>query len=81
MTKANWKVYKTTMVAYIVTTGPQPYQDGHGDEQPVWYLLRYDSDDNEIMHTCYYSYDEVVEAGERISEELGVPLENQAMQA
>ena len=76
-----WKVYKSEMVAYIVTTGPQPYQDGDGDEQPIWYLLRYDSDDNEIIHTSYFSYDAVVRAGEKLADKLGVPLENDAMEA
>lgn len=76
-----WKVYKSESVSYIVLTGPQPEQDRYGDEQPVWYLIRYDSDDNEITHTTYYYYDDLIKMGEALAKSLGVPLENQAMRA
>lgn len=75
------KVYKSENVAYILITGPEPYQDSHGDEQPIWHLFYCDSDDNEIIYTSFFTYEALVKTGEKIARKLNVPFENEASPA
>ncbi|MCK5615575.1 hypothetical protein KAR91_77640 [Candidatus Pacearchaeota archaeon] len=73
----NWKVYDSKNVAYIHAWGPEATQNKHGDEVPVYYLARFDSDDNEIMHTAYSTRDGVATAAIALAEKLGIELVNE----
>jgi hypothetical protein len=78
---ANWKVYKPDMVAYILGTGPEPTIDEHGDEYPIWFLTRCDADENDIIYSTYFSYEDLEKAAIELADKLNVPFENEASQA
>ena len=77
----SWTTYDGKNVAYIVAFGPEPYQDKHGDEQPMWHLSRCDADENEILNTTYFTFDAIIEAGENLAQRLNIPFENEASPA
>jgi len=80
-TKMTWKVYDPRMVAYIIATGPEPTIDKHGDEYPIWFLTRCDANEDDIMHTTYFTFDGLMKAAVDLADKLNVPLENEASEA
>ena len=78
---ANWTVYKPEMVAYLVTTGPEPTIDEHGDEYSIWFLTRCDADENDIIYSTFFSYEDLIKTAVELASKLNVPLENEASQA
>ncbi len=78
---SNWKVYNPEMVKYIHVWGPESIPNEQNDEVPIWYVGRFDSDNNEILHTTYYTVDEAVRSAIKIADRLDIELVNEAMEA
>lgn len=65
---------------YVMSDGPYGKQNREGDEVPEWYVTLYDGDDEVKTWYCD-TYNEALDCGEEVADELGIEHIAEGMEA
>ena len=73
-----WNPPQPVSATYVIASGPEPCQNKHGDEYPIWQVMSCDDDDIVITTFSYSSRDEALSKGESMARKLNVEFVNDA---